>query len=255
MSGRRRGARANVARPILRILDVKDTERIRFIGVLLAVFWFLAPFPATAQERREREPNSVYTARRAKLAAQIDAPIVLWGFTGREEASQSYIFEQEENFYYLTGHNEEGAALVILPAAKAAGENGDGPRESLYLPVKNPLKEKWNGVRMSSAVPGIEARTGFSSVKPFGELPATMEWLAKSHANFYTILPYEKELGGHPHEKEVVDWLQQVAPQARLKDIRAQIGAMRQIKSPGEIAFLKQAIELSLDAHLAAMRM
>src|SRR5712691_655317 len=255
MSGRRRGARANVARPILRILDAKDNPRIRHVGVLLALSCFLVPFLATAQERREREPNSVYAARRAKLAAQVDAPIALWGFTGREEASQTYIFEQEENFYYLTGHNEEGAALVILPAAKAAGENGDGPRESLYLPVKNPLKEKWNGARMSPADPGIEARTGFASVKPFAELRATVEGLAKSHANFYTILPYEKELGGYPHEKEVVDWLQQVAPQAKLKDIRVQIGAMRQIKSPGEIAFLKQAIELSLDSQLAAMRM
>jgi len=52
-----------------------------------------------------------------------------------------------------------------------------------------------------------------------------------------------------------VDWLQLVAPQTRLKDVREQVGAMREIKSPGEIAFLRQAIELSLDAHLAAMRM
>jgi hypothetical protein len=82
MSGRRRGARANVARPILRILDVKNNPRIRHVGVPFALFCFLVPFLATAQERREREPNSVYTARRAKLAAQVDAPIVLWGFTG-----------------------------------------------------------------------------------------------------------------------------------------------------------------------------
>ena len=38
-----------------------------------------------AQQRREREPNSVYAERRARLAAQADGPIVLWGFTGREE--------------------------------------------------------------------------------------------------------------------------------------------------------------------------
>ena len=69
-----------------------------------------------AQERREREPNSVYAARRAKLAAEVDSPILLWGFTGREEFSQAYIFEQEDNFYYLTGHNEEGAGLIILPS-------------------------------------------------------------------------------------------------------------------------------------------
>jgi Xaa-Pro aminopeptidase len=254
MSGRRRGARASVAQATLRILDNKQSGHIRTIGALLALS-MLTPLLATAQERREREPNSVYAARRAKLAAQVDVPIVLWGLTGREESSQTYVFEQEENFYYLTGHNEEGAGLVILPAAKAAGENGNGPRESFYLPTKNALKEKWNGVRMSPGDPGIEARTGFASVKAFGELRATVEALTKKHSTFYTILPYEKELGGYPHEKQVVDWLQQVAPQSKLKDIREQIGAMRQIKSPGEIAFLKQAIELSLDAHLAAMRM
>src|SRR5712691_425083 len=67
-----------------------------------------------AQQRREHEPNSVYAQRRAKLAAQVDAPIILWGFTAREEVSQAYIFAQEENFYYLTGHNEEGAGLILL---------------------------------------------------------------------------------------------------------------------------------------------
>src|SRR6266849_5339565 len=102
---------------------------------------------ARAQERREREPNSVYAERRAKLAAQVDGPIVLWGYTGREEVSQAYVFAQEENFYYLTGHNEEGAGLLILPAPKD-GEPANGPREILFLPAKNPQKEKWNGVRM-----------------------------------------------------------------------------------------------------------
>jgi Xaa-Pro aminopeptidase len=79
--------------------------------------------------------------------------------------------------------------------------------------------------------------------------------LAKTCPSFYTILPYEKELGGYPHEKEVVDWVQQATPQVKLKDIRLQIAAMRQIKSPGEIAFLQRAIDLSLDSHLEAMRM
>jgi Xaa-Pro aminopeptidase len=82
-----------------------------------------------------------------------------------------------------------------------------------------------------------------------------VENLAKTCPSFYTILPYEKELGGYPHEKEVVDWLQQAAPQSKLKDIRPQISSLRQIKSPGELAFLQRAIELSLDAHLEAMRM
>jgi Xaa-Pro aminopeptidase len=84
---------------------------------------------------------------------------------------------------------------------------------------------------------------------------ATLEKLAKIYPAIYTIVPYEKENGGYPHEKAVVDWIQMASPQTRLKDIRSNIGALRQIKSPGEIAFLTQAIELSLDAQLAAMRM
>ena len=216
---------------------------------------------AQAQQRREREPNSVYAARRAKLAAELDAPIVLWGLTGREEFSQAYVFAQEENFYYLTGHNEEGAAIVIWPAAKPASGEVGGPTSvdkgngTLFVPAKDPAKEKWNGVRLSPNDPGIEARTGFSAIKPFGELRATVERLAKTYPHLYTILPYETELGGYPHEKEVVDWLQQAAPQVKLNDIRQQIFAQRQIKSPGEIAFLTEAIDLSLDAHLEAMKM
>lgn len=212
---------------------------------------------ARAQERREREPNSIYAARRAKLAAQVDGPIVLWGFTGREESSQTYVFEQEDNFYYLTGHNEGGAGLIILPAQKkdTGASASKDPREMLFLPPKNPEQERWNGFRMSPADPGIEARTGFAAVLPFPEMRANLERLAKLYPNFYTIIPYEKENGGYPHEKAVVDWIRSVAPQANLKDIRSNIGVLRQIKSPGEISFLTQAIELSLDAHLAAMRM
>ena len=211
--------------------------------------------PAGAQERRDREPNSVYLERRAKLAAQVDCPIVLLGLTGREESSQAYIFEQEENFYYLTGHNEEGAGLIILPAKSSGSDASNSPREILYLPGKNPQKEKWNGVRMSPGDPGIEARTGFATVRPFAEMRSAVENLAKTYPCIYTILPYEKELGGYPHEKEGVDWLQQAAPQSKLKDIRAQLATLRQIKSPGEIAFLQRAIDLTVDSHLEAMRM
>src|SRR6201993_680552 len=218
-----------------RALQSRELVSSALLSILLSLTaCFTAP-PSPAQERREREPNSVYAERRAKLAAQIDCPIVLWGLTGREESSQTYIFEQEENFYYLTGNNEEGAGLVILPV-KPGDSASPAQREILYLPAKNPQKERWNGVRMSPADPGIEARTGFATVKPFAEMRAEVEELAKTCASFYTILPYQKELGGYPHEKEVVDWLQQATPQVKLKDIRLQIGAMRQVKSPGEIA-------------------
>jgi Xaa-Pro aminopeptidase len=226
-------------------------------GAAAALIFFGIAGVLPAQQRREREPNSVYAARRAKLAAQVDGPVILWGLTGREEFSMSYIFAQEDNFYYLTGHNEEGAALVILPALKTgAATNGwDSAREILFLPPKDPKKEKWNGVRLAPADAGIESVTGFAKVLPFPEMRATVERLAKIYPNLQTVLPYEQELGGYPHEKEVVEWLKLAAPQANLKDVRKTINAMRMIKSAGELAFLQRAIDLSLDAHVEAMKM
>src|SRR5690348_4843214 len=164
-------------------------------GMLLALALVVSP-AAWSQQRREREPNSVYAERRAKLAAQVDGPIILWGFTGREESSQSYVFAQEDNFYYLTGHNEEGAGLIILPAAKAGSpDHANEPREVLYLPAKDAAKEKWNGYRLSPTDPGVQALTGFATVEPFEEMRATVERLAKAYSVVCTILPYEKENG------------------------------------------------------------
>jgi Xaa-Pro aminopeptidase len=233
-------------------------HRIPFFSLVVASFLALyATLPAAAQQRRQREPNSAYAERRAKLASNIDGPIILLGYTGKEEEAQTYIFAQEENFYYLTGHNEEEAALVLLPpdTSKAKKDNWEGPREILFLPPKDPRKETWNGPRMSPADPGIEARTGFALVKPMPELRATVERLARVYPTFYTILPYQRELGGYPHEKETVDWLKQAAPEVTVKDIRANITQLRLVKSPTELALIREAVDLSVDAQLQAMKM
>ena len=228
---------------------------VRATGIVFVLLLFLGS-SVLPQQRSEREPNSVYAERRAKLAAQVDGPIILWGFTGREESSQSYVFAQEDNFYYLTGHNEEGAGLIILPPSKPESPaKWTGPREILFLPPKDPANQKWNGYRLSPSDAGVEARTGFATVKPFEEMRAIVEKLAKVYPEFYTILPYHKENGGYPHEKTVVDWLEMIAPAVKLEDIRLQIYKLREIKSPGELAFLQKAIDLSVDAQLEAMKM
>lgn len=216
----------------------------------------IVALPAAAQQRREREPNSAYAERRAKLMAQLGSPVLLVGYTGQEEEAQTYVFTQDENFYYLTGHNEEGAALLLLPPANPAKpDRWSGPREILFLPAKDPGKEAWNGVRMSPSDPGIESRTGFAAVKPYADLRTTLAELAHAYPDIYTVAPYEKELGGYPHEKEVVEWLKGADPQVAIKDVRAYIVGLRMIKAPTEVAFLRQAVDLSVDAQFEAMKM
>ncbi len=236
----------------------KETSRalVRYLSAVLALLAFIFS-PTLAQQRREREPNSAYAARRAKLASNIDGPVILLGYTGKEEEAQTYIFAQEENFYYLTGHNEEEAALILLPtdAHKAKNDDWSGAREIFFLPPKDARKEKWNGARLSPSDPGIELRTGFCLIKPMPELRATVEKLARIYPTFYTVLPYQRELGGYPHEKETVEWLKQAAPDVTVRDIRPVLAELRLIKSPTELALLRQAIDLSLDAQIEAMKM
>src|SRR5579863_6325337 len=201
----------------------------------------------------EREPLSVFAERRAKLVAAVNAPVVLFGYTGHEEANPSYVFMQEENFYYLTGHNEEGAALLLVP--ESAGEKGwTGPREILYLPPRDLAEERWNGPRMGPDDPGIQEKTGFARVETFAKLRDTLASLAKNYPEVYTELPGPHD-EGYPHAANWSKWVKDAAPQASLKDVSSAVGTLRAIKSPGELALIQKAIDPSIDAHFEAMKM
>jgi Xaa-Pro aminopeptidase len=201
----------------------------------------------------EREPLSVFAERRAKLMAAINAPIVLFGYTGHEEANPSYVFMQEENFYYLTGHNEEGAALLLLPEG-AEQKGWTGAREILYLPPRDLGQEKWNGPRIGPDDPGIQQKTGFARVETFAKLQDTLAGLAKNFPEIYTELPGPHD-EGYPHAANWSKWVKDAAPHASVNDVSSAVATLRAIKTPGELALIQKAIDPSIDAHLEAMKM
>jgi Xaa-Pro aminopeptidase len=221
---------------------------LRAIFIVLIVLFLGAPLVA-----REREANSVYADRRARLVAELKGPVVLFGYTGRENSSPSYVFLQEPNFYYLTGHNEEGAAILLVPA-DSADKDWKGPNEILFLPPRNAEEEKWNGPRMAPGDAEIQEKTGFTTIEPFPNLKSRLAELARSYGEIWTLTPHADDTG-YPHAREWSNWVTQAAPGIALRDVAPALGAMRQIKSLGEIALLTKAIELSVDAQLAAMRM
>ena len=234
-------------------------------SVLCVSAAFLALCAPAQAAPRTREPASVYAERRAKLRAQIDGPVVLFGYTGKEDASPSAIFYQEEDFYYLTGHNEPGAALVLVPDApedKSSDKNNghsnskvwDGPRDILFLPPHDLVRERWEGPRMGPGDPGIADKTGFTNVEAFPQLLSSLDKLSRIFPMVYTEMPHAQDLG-YPHAREWTAWLYKAAPQLAQRDIAGRLGALRQIKSPGEIELLTRAIELSVDAQLEAMKM
>src|SRR6202166_2340690 len=222
---------------------------LRGVFALLVLLACLAPMLGAW----EREPLSVCAGRRARLVAAVNAPIVLFGYTGHEEANPSYVFMQEENFYYLTGHNEEGAALLLVPES-AEQKGWSGAREILYLPPRNLAEEKWNGPRMGPDDPGIKEKTGFADVETFAKLHDRVAALAKDFTEIYTELPDPHE-DGYPHAAIWSNWVKDAAPSATQKDVSSAVGTLRAIKSPGELVLLQKAVDASVDAHFAAMKM
>jgi len=220
--------------------------------LLLLALGFLAQCAPQARAW-EREPNSVFAERRARLLAAVGAPVVIFGYTGHEEANPSYVFLQEENFYYLTGHNEEGAALLLVPES-AEQKGWSGPREILYLPPRDPAQEKWNGPRLGPDDPGIKEKTGFADVEVFSKLHETLANLGRDFPEIYTELPGPHD-EGYPHAANWSGWVRGAVPHGTLKDVSPAVGTLRAIKSPGELALIQKAIDSSIDAHLAAMKM
>jgi Xaa-Pro aminopeptidase len=227
----------------------------RFAAVLLLAAAAIASAWGVASARF-RQPNDEYAARRATLRAAVDGPIVIYGYTGHEDASEVAVFFQEPSFYYLTGHDQPGAVLLLVPdaASGSLGEVTMAPRERLFLPPRDPQKEVWEGPKMGPDDPGVQQETGFATVESAANLKGDLEKLAKTYKTFYTLLPPAKEQG-YPHFTESVAALRTLVPQAKIKDISPKLYALRQIKSAGELALMQKAIDLSIDAHFAAMKM
>lgn len=216
------------------------------VAVAAAAQWLMAA-------PRARQENGEYASRRAKLLAQVNGPVVLFGYTGREQASPSYVFAQEENFYYLTGHNQPGAALLLIPEPPA-GKTVEGPREILFVPKRDMVRERWDNIRIGPDDADAKQRTGFDTVLAFDELRGKLQALAGTFTEFHTLLPGQNE-AGYPHRGNWAKWLGEAAPSVKLTNVARPMAALRQIKSAGEIEKMIRVTEVSMDAHLAAMKM
>jgi Xaa-Pro aminopeptidase len=79
--------------------------------------------------------------RRARVAEFAGAKAIVVLFSGEPRVyagDVDYEFRQENNLYYLTQLNQEGATLVMMPGAAKY-------REVLFLPRRNPASEVWTG--------------------------------------------------------------------------------------------------------------
>jgi Xaa-Pro aminopeptidase len=170
--------------------------KIRRVALRCALAAIAISFGALLVGARFPQPAAEYQARRAKLRAEVDGPVVLFGYTSRNDAGEVAVFFQDEDFYYLTGYSEPDAALLLM-AEGEAGKAANGPEEILYLPPRDPRESIWGGAHLGPNDPGVAEKTGFKAVKPFAELRGDLANLAKTNPKFYALEPKGPENGIH----------------------------------------------------------
>ena len=99
---------------------MRKLQSVFFLAGVFAGIFILAA--AASSFAIERQPNSDYHARREALAKKAAGVVVLFAATENDGPNDLYGFRQDDNFYYLSGLSEPGAALLIPSAAEAKGE-------------------------------------------------------------------------------------------------------------------------------------
>jgi Xaa-Pro aminopeptidase len=209
----------------------------------------LLAFLGVAASAAERQPSADYRARRVELAKAMSADsgaLVLFAPTEAEGPNDLFGFRQEDNFYYLTGWAEPGAAILI---------NSNPYAEILFLPEHNATQEKWTGPKLGPESPDAPKVTGFEKVAS----------LDKMHDELLKILPQPRaviysDLGSNGQTAAStgpVEWLRRsnsFPNYVSFRDVRQMMGKLRMIKDAGEVQLIERATNASAAGHHAALK-
>ena len=197
----------------------------------------------------ERQNNADYHARRQALARAMDTDhgtLILFSPVEPEGQNDLYGFRQENNFYYLTGWPEPGAAILI---------KSDPYTEILFLPEHNATQEKWTGPKLGPENPDAPKLTGFEKV----------ESLDKMHDELLKLLPQPRaivyaDLGSNGQSTAStgpMEWLRRsnsFPNYISFREAAPLLARLRMTKDAGEIEFICRATGASIAAHAAALK-
>ncbi len=217
---------------------------LRFVFSLLALV-AVAPLSYAL----EKQSAGVYHARREALANSLQGGVAVL-FAAPEPVLDFMPYRQDSDFYYLTGWNEPGAALMLI----APGGESQHYREILFLPTRNLRIEKYTGVKMDAATQGVAEATGVDAVEPMTALTAELNKVVAANRRLTSDLWTQPDSAP---SKALVSFNATTlgldkAPEAH--DVTSLVAQLRVVKDEGEIELLKKASAASMAAQRAMMR-
>jgi Xaa-Pro aminopeptidase len=204
----------------------------------------------------DRQPNSDYRARRQALASKASGGVVLLFAPNEAEGPNDlYGYRPDDNFFYLTGWSEPGAALVITAATEVKDNLPARPySEILFLPSRNYSQEKWTGPKLGPENPDAARITGFDKVEVLDNLRSELvTLLTKPRSAVYTDIPAEGEISNSTAPLQWLKTANAFAIGTSFHDVRPPLSLLRTFKDAGEIELIRKAGNASIAAQLAAM--
>ena len=201
----------------------------------------------------DRQPNSDFRMRRQSLASKANGGVVLLFASNEAEGPNDlYGYRPDDNFFYLSGWSEPGAALLIVGAADPEDHSYT---EILFLPNHNPSQEKWTGPKLGADSPDAGKLTGFDHVEVLDNLRSELvRLLPAKKATVYTDVVADGEIS---NSAAPLDWLKRANSfpvGVSFQDVRPMLASLRTYKDAGEIERIRHATDASIAAHFAAMR-
>jgi Xaa-Pro aminopeptidase len=206
----------------------------------------LALLAVAAPVAAQAIPAGEYAVRRDSLAARIGNGVVV-AFGARTPVG----FErpgQLPAFRYLTGFMEPDAALLLVV------RNGR-PAPVLFTQAHDPRRQLYDGFPPDSL--GVERATGIPA-RSIAALAPMLDSLSSAGLPVYTLRDYASwDVAEADSLTRGASFMRAFAARhagVELRDAHPALDSLRSRKSPAEIAMLRRAIDITVEAQRQAMR-
>lgn len=162
-----------------------------------------------------------------------------------------YEFRAESDFYYLTGFTEPDAILMLIKCDTSAAK----PKTVLFLRPKDEEQEIWQGRRL-----GVDKAPEFLNIDQAWSIESfedqASELLTGVDSIFFTFTQLSEwsDLASGWIQAQKAKARKGVQAPTQIQDLDAILHEMRVIKSAEEIDWMRQAAQISVKGHMAAMR-
>jgi len=195
--------------------------------------------------------KSEFSTRRKRLMHQMGSSsiaIIPTAPTRTRNRDIEYSYRPDSDFYYLTGFAEPEAVAVIVPG-RPHGEY------ILFCRERDPEMETWHGRR--AGLEGAQEVHGADDAFPISDIDDILPGLLENRERVYYAM------GSHPDfDRKVMEWINILRKKSRagvhtpgeFVALDHLLHDMRLYKSTAEIKTMRQAAQISAQAHLRAMR-